>query len=261
MYKPPSPFRPHKIWMRAHLILRVTVSVGTVFRISHPRVVRIEHILPALRINHSVVQEIVGKFLASHAQFLSHLCHRHAVVRQEHRIAVFHLRLHLHQCAAQFEDILRFGHHLEHSVACHIRPRLSYRRQHLAEHPVLESLRPLLLRLEDAAVEIRLADESHLVAFATFTILVNRICDDLTCNEVVTVQPRFHLRGISDPQCLTHVGETRAEQQARLIAMPRRESFSASAKERRFLSISLTKLQMIWILCNCKIASVHDCAI
>ena len=77
------------------------------------------------------------------------------------------------------------------------------------EHPVLESLRPHLLRLEDAAVEIRLTDERHLVAFATFTILVNRICDDLTCNEVVTVQPRFHLRGISDPQCLTHVGETK----------------------------------------------------
>ena len=37
--------------------------------------------------------------------------------------------------------------------------------------------------------------------------------------------------------------EPRAEQQARLIAMPRRESFSASAKERRFLSISTTKLQ------------------
>ena len=37
--------------------------------------------------------------------------------------------------------------------------------------------------------------------------------------------------------------EPRAEQQARLIAMPRRESFSAIAKERRFLSISTTKLQ------------------
>ena len=75
----------------------------------------------------------------------------------------------------------------------------------IAEHPVLESLRPLLLRLEDAAVEIRLADERHLVAFATFTILVNRICDDLTCNEVVTVQPRFNLVRNTNPQCLTHV--------------------------------------------------------
>ena len=36
-------------------------------------------------------------------QFLSHLCHRHAVVRQEHRIAVFHLRLHLNKCAAQMQ--------------------------------------------------------------------------------------------------------------------------------------------------------------
>ena len=37
--------------------------------------------------------------------------------------------------------------------------------------------------------------------------------------------------------------EPRAEQQTCLIAMPRRESFSAIAKERRFLSISTTKLQ------------------
>ena len=37
--------------------------------------------------------------------------------------------------------------------------------------------------------------------------------------------------------------EPRAEQQARLIAMPRRESSSAQAKEHRFLSISTTKLQ------------------
>ena len=73
----------------------------------------------------------------------------------------------------------------------------------------MESLRSRLLRLEDAATEIWPVDECHLVAFATFTILVNRICDDLTCNEVVTVQPRFHLRGISDSQCLTHVGETK----------------------------------------------------
>ena len=72
--------------------------------------------------------------------------------------------------------------------------------------------------------------------------------------------------------------EPRAEQQARLIAMPRRESFSAPQGQppqtpvavgsllyvrppAALLSISLTKLQMIWILCNCKIASVHDCAI
>ena len=181
MYKPPSPFRPHKIRVRAHLILGVAVSMGTVFRISHPRVIRIEHILPALRINHAVVQEIVGKFLACHAQFLSHLCHRHAVVRQEHRIAVFHLRLHLNKCAAEFEDILRLGHYLEQSVARHIRPRLSYRRQHLAEHPVLESLRPLLLRLEDAAVEIRLADECQCHRATELPILVFAFGGYLCC--------------------------------------------------------------------------------
>ena len=43
----------------------------------------------------------------------------------------------------------------------------------------MESLRSRLLRLEDAAVEIRLADERHLVAFATFTILVSRFRDDV----------------------------------------------------------------------------------
>ncbi len=49
-----------------------------------------------------------------------------------------------------------------------------------------------------------------------------------------------------------HVKERRGEK-----AFQRQVSKTA----RRFLSISLTKLQMIRILCNCKIASVHDCAI
>ena len=39
--------------------------------------------------------------------------------------------------------------------------------------------------------------------------------------------------------------EPRAEQQARLIAMPRREIFSAPAKERRFLSIAIQSYRNI----------------
>ena len=54
--------------------------------------------------------------------------------------------------------------------------------------------------------------------------------------------------------------EPRAEQRPLDCYAEARKLFS-EAKERRFLLISLTKLQMIWILCNCKIASVHDCAI
>ena len=88
MDKPSSTFRPHEIRVRAHLVLRVAVAVGAVLRITHPRVVGIEHVLPALRINHAVVQEIVGQVVARHAQLLRHLCHRHAVVRQEHCVAV-----------------------------------------------------------------------------------------------------------------------------------------------------------------------------
>ena len=88
MDKPSPSFRPHEIRVRAHLVLRVTVAVGAVSCVSHPRVVGVEHILPALRINHAVVQEIVGQVVARHAQLLRHLCHRHAVVRQEHCVAV-----------------------------------------------------------------------------------------------------------------------------------------------------------------------------
>ena len=79
MYKPSSTFRPHEIRVRAHLVLRVTVAVGAVSCVSHPRVVGVEHILPALRINHAVVQEIVGQVVACHAKFLRHHVLTHVI--------------------------------------------------------------------------------------------------------------------------------------------------------------------------------------
>ena len=36
-------------------------------------------------------------------------------------------------------------------------------------------------------------------------MIVSTSGDDLTCNEVVTVQPRFNLVRNTNPQCLTHV--------------------------------------------------------
>ena len=79
----------------------------------------------------------------------------------------------------------------------------------IAEHPALESLRPLILRLEDAAVEIRLADERHICRSREFTILILALGGYLIWNEVSTIQPRFHLWRISDSECLTRGGESK----------------------------------------------------
>ena len=60
--------------------------------------------------------------------------------------------------------------------------------------------------LEDAAVEVSLADVGHRYGSSKLTMLIFAFCGNLHEMEVTRIEPRFHLRWVVKSKCLANIG-------------------------------------------------------